>query len=439
MLAPSPFKAVSAIPYYPQYGLFSLTGGFVRQWEYKGWKAESLSWKKSCYIHAGLSGMGQIVYRGPDAERFLAQTFVNGFAKFRPGTAKHAIACDERGLIAGHGVLQRLGEEEFCLYVAGPWAPYAFSRFEGNVEQIVKDDFLFQIAGPTSLATLEAATGESLRDVNFLRYRRTSVAGHDVQIMRVGMAGTLAFELHGPLPHAAEIYDAVVQAGAPHGIERLGWQTFQVNHVEGGFPQQFWTFSSAAHDDPGFKAYMAKMPYRFPDPVMAGSIDPADVRARCRTPVEVGWERSIRLDHDFTGREAVERELAAPRRTVVTLEWNADDVIDVYASLFREGEEYKYLEIPVSPANRGLCGHADHVMKGGDAVGISSGTVYSYHFRKVISHATIDIGEADIGNAVTVLWGDHGGRIKEIRATVARFPYLQEGRNQTVDLAAATA
>jgi vanillate/3-O-methylgallate O-demethylase len=434
MIAPTPFTATTAIPFYPQYGLFSLTGGYVRQWEYNGWKAESLSWKKSCYIHAGLSGMGQIVYRGPDAEAFLARTFVNGFAKFRPGTAKHAIACDERGLIAGHGVLQRLGAEEFCLYVSGPWAGYAFSQFRGDVEQIVKDDFLFQIAGPTSLATLEAATGESLRDVAFLRYRQTAVNGHPVQIMRVGMAGTLAFELHGPMAQAAEIYDAIVRAGEPHGLERLGWQTFQVNHVEAGFPQQFWTFSSAMHDHPGFRAYMAQQPWRFPDPIMAGSIDPADFRARCRTPQEVGWQRSIRLDHDFTGRDAITRELADPQRSVVTLEWNSDDVTDIYASLFRAGEEYKYLEIPVSPANRGICGHADHVMKDGQPVGISSGTVYSYHFRKLISHATLDLAQARIGNEVIILWGDHSGRIKEVRATVARFPYLDEGRNQAVDL-----
>jgi glycine cleavage system aminomethyltransferase T len=69
-------------------------------------------------------------------------------------------------------------------------------------------------------------------------------------------------------------------------------------------------------------------------------------------------------------------------------------------------------------------------------VGISSGTVYSYHFRKVLSHATIDLAQAQIGTGVTVLWGDHGGPIKPVRARVARFPYLREGRNQSVDLTA---
>ena len=34
---------------------------------------------------------------------------------------------------------------------------------------------------------------------------------------------------------------------------------------------------------------------------------------------------------------------------------------------------------------------------------------------------------------VVVQWGDHGKRIKSVRAIVARFPYLAEGRNDVVD------
>ena len=47
--------------------------------------------------------------------------------------------------------------------------------------------------------------------------------------------------------------------------------------------------------------------------------------------------------------------------------------------------------------------------------------------------ATIDIDQATIGNEVVVQWGDYGGRIKNVRATVERFPYLSEGRNDQVD------
>ena len=32
-------------------------------------------------------------------------------------------------------------------------------------------------------------------------------------------------------------------------------------------------------------------------------------------------------------------------------------------------------------------------------------------------------------------WGDHGRRIKDVRATVERFPYLTDPRNSDVDTA----
>jgi len=56
-----------------------------------------------------------------------------------------------------------------------------------------------------------------------------------------------------------------------------------------------------------------------------------------------------KFDHDFLGRAALEAEVAQPKRTVVTLRWNREDVIDIYASLLRPGEEYKPLDLPYAP------------------------------------------------------------------------------------------
>jgi len=79
-----------------------------------------------------------------------------------------------------------------------------------------------------------------------------------------------------------------------------------------------------------------------------------------------------------------------------------------------------------------MLAHADHVLKDGREVGVSSGTIYSYYFREVLSLGTIDVDLAKIGTELVVQWGDHGGRIKSVRATVARYPYLAEGRNDLV-------
>ena len=77
--------------------------------------------------------------------------------------------------------------------------------------------------------------------------------------------------------------------------------------------------------------------------------------------------------------------------------------------------------------------HADHLLKDGASIGWSSGTIYSYFYRQVLSLASLEIGEAEIGNEVIVQWGDHGRRIKDVRATVERFPYVSEPRNSDVD------
>ena len=44
----------------------------------------------------------------------------------------------------------------------------------------------------------------------------------------------------------------------------------------------------------------------------------------------------------------------------------------------------------------------------------------------------INIDEARIGSEVTVMWGDHGSRLKPVRAIVERYPYLTEERNDAV-------
>ena len=78
----------------------------------------------------------------------------------------------------------------------------------------------------------------------------------------------------------------------------------------------------------------------------------------------------------------------------------------------------------------GLIGHADRVVKDGEDIGIASGIIYSYYFRKVLSLCTVDIDQAFVGNEVIIKWGDFGGVMKDVKARVAPYPYLTENRNQ---------
>ena len=430
----SPFADLRGLPYYDEPTLHLNLAGRLWAWEFDGWKPESMSWKTGCYIHTGLSNT-RTIFRGPDVKEFFSSIAVNSFETFEIGSMKHSIYTTEEGLITAHAILQRNDEHEYRYFAGQPWPHYRLVTSSFDVEMDPAPYYLTQVAGPTSLETLERATGESLRDIGFLRFRQAKINGKTVEVARIGMSGNLAYELRGPLEQGAEVYDAVFRAGKDLGIQRLGWRTYLVNHVEGGFPQMNWTFTSAANPDPEYQAFVEGS--RFTPPFnVSGSVDPSDLRARLRTPIELRWDRAVKFDHDFIGRAALEKEAADPERTVVTLRWNPEDVIDIYASLFQPGEEYQTIDLPTSPPwSHGMNVHADHVLKEGRPIGISSGTAYSYYYRQVMSHGILDVDETDIGNEVIVQWGDHGKRIKDVRATVERFPYLKEHRNDQVDTA----
>lgn len=129
----------------------------------------------------------------------------------------------------------------------------------------------------------------------------------------------------------------------------------------------------------------------------------------------------------------MQAEVASPGRTVATLRWNREDVLDIHASLYGHEGVYQPLDLPYAP-NVWPQAHADHLVSDGKVIGMSSGTIYSYFFREQLFMACIDVEHAAIGTPVVVQWGNHGGRIKNVRATVERFPYLDEGRNSRVDV-----
>ena len=184
-------------PFYTDHVLYYANGlragiPSVRAWEFNGWRQESLSWRETCYIHAGLSSTGPISIKGPDAEKYLQGILINSLKKFPIGSMKHGVMCSEAGLIAAHGIIERKSEDHFQSWAGGPPGARIVDRVPFDVEIKRLDYYLFQIAGPTSLKVLEKVTGESLRDVGFLCFRDTRINGITCEIGRIGMTGGLA-------------------------------------------------------------------------------------------------------------------------------------------------------------------------------------------------------------------------------------------------------
>jgi vanillate/3-O-methylgallate O-demethylase len=407
-------------------------GHFTTRWglpEYTDWIDETNSWKHSCYI-GDWSFLWERRFEGPDVLRLFSDISVNSFAKFDIGQSKHVIHCDHDGKVIHEGILSRLAAEEFMLFGRGCfWADYKLRHGSYRATSRADDWFNFQVSGPNAIYVVEKAANQKLRDVKFMHSGRIKIAGCAVLALRQGMAGEIGFELQGPAAFSRAVYDAVLEAGREFGIRRLGGRAVFINHLEACFPTIITDYCPAIfgdHMDEYRAEFQAAMPGSTVTFNIAGSFEADEITAWYRSPVELGWAKNIKFDHDFIGRAALEAEVANPKRVMRTLVWNADDLKDVYGSLFDEHAlPYDYMEMPRD--QRGFM-YMDKVMKAGRPVGVSSSRGYSYYFRKMLSLSTIDVADSAPGTEVTVIWGNPGSRQKAIRAMVAPAPYKKDNR-----------
>src|SRR5699024_3255005 len=79
---------------------------------------------------------------------------------------------------------------------------------------------------------------------------------------------------------------------------------------------------------------------------LAGSLYSKNIADYYTTPDDSGLGRSVRFDHEFHGREALERHAALQERRKVTLFWDSDDVADIIRSQLVDGTPAKYLDFP---------------------------------------------------------------------------------------------
>jgi glycine cleavage system aminomethyltransferase T len=402
--------------------------------EFNGWEIESRSAKTHCYIGDWTSMLLHLHLKGADATRFFSSNSVNSFEGFAVGAAKHLVMCNQQGKVMGEGILMKLDEDEYH-FTSTPgviWAGYLLQTGDYDVTStdLTGQRFIVQVQGPTSLALLDEVADESLAGIGFMRFENRRIAGADVRVLRQGMAGELGYELHGDIADSVAVWNAIVEHGAPYGLERQGARARMINHVEASFPTPGVDFIPAWKDagnesfgeamsDSIIWSFLTRIRGSYPN------AEPADFYY---SPFELGWGRNVKFDHEFTGRDALEKEAAREGRRHVTLVWNSEDCAEVMGSLFDE-EPYEPMQLP-----RGGLGvmRVDAVRSNGQLIGASVSRCFSPHFRQMISLAVLEPGFTDPGTEVTVTWGVEGERQKHIRAVVAPAPYKTDNRRVSV-------
>ena len=413
--------------------------------EYTSWIEEQRAWREGCSLADQSHHMTDLWIEGPDALDLLADLGINDFSDFPVGRAKQFVACNPDGYVIGDGVLPRLDETRYVLIGRPPacnWVQYHAETgdydisIERDGNSIVRDgppkNFRYQLQGPDALDVMEATIDGSLPELSFFGFAELSIDGIKFKALRHTMAGEPGFEFWGPWEYADDIKNAVMDAGEDYGIRHLGTKSYvSASSVSGWIADPLpaiYNHKDLADyrewlDADDFEAVSA----------LGGSFTSEDITDYYLSPVALGYEHIINRDHDYVGRDAVVADLKDPSRKRVTLVWDSEDVVDVFASLFEEGATKKFMDLP-EPWWAAM--HYDEVIDGDATVGISKFIGYNYNERKLLSLACLDTEYAEPGTEVTVVWGEEDSPNPaverhvetEISATVAPAPYSEDRR-----------
>lgn len=434
-----PFSVDNALNRYcPK--VYNFGPGGIHPLEFTGAYDELTACRKTAWFGTALSASGACldVY-GPDAIKLMNYVCVNrDFGQLQLGRSRHAILCNSKGQMLADGLVIRTGEDRFRTYYLTPVIDFYIDTLGWNVKcAAVTDEFFYQLDGPKSLEILEAATRTDLHSMKFAGRMNAVIRGKAVTIIRLGMSGSLAYEIHGAFQDSDDVYDGILEAGQAFGIRRLGGEQYSENHTTGGYPNQAIHFAYPyLTSGEEMKKYLQKRIFFFMTPDLehyafqgSASDEPESYFV---TPYDIKWDYIINYDHDFVGKEALLQIAKNPPKTVVTLEWNLDDVGAAYAAEIADKDYILYDDITQKCFNAGC---TSKVLLDGEKIGITSGKVRDYYHGAIISLGIIRRDAATEGKEIQILWGSNGKTQRLIRATVARFPYYNgEYRNETFDV-----
>jgi vanillate/3-O-methylgallate O-demethylase len=417
--------------------------------EFSNWREEQVAWRETAALFDQSHHMTDLYIEGPDVLRLLSDLGVNTFSNAAVDKAKQFVAVNHDGYVIGDAILFFLEENRVSL--VGRPSAHNWVQFHGETGDydvtFDRDErtavnptgrrklYRYQVQGPTALDVLEQATGGPLPEIKFFNMGWVEIAGRKVRALHHGMSGTKGLELFGPWEEGEEVKAAIVEAGRDHGLRQVGSRVYATNTLESG-----WIPSPLPAVFTGEKltAYREWLPANGYEATgsLGGSLYSDDIEDYYLTPHDLGYWPHVKFDHDFVGREALEEMTDDPKRRKVTLAWNGEDVARAQQTLFEKGDPAKYIDLPLS--NYSTWPY-DRIMKGDELVGISTFSGYSFNERSMLSLAIVDL-DVDLGNEVTLIWGEEGGgsrkpvverhRQVEIRAIVSPCPYSEVARTQ---------
>jgi len=202
-----------------------------------------------------MSGLRKIDIIGPDAEALLQRALTRNIAKLAVWRGSYALMCDEAGEVIDDGTVFRLsptlfrwccGSEE-----SGRWLAELAAREGLTVRVHDLQGALPNLAlqGPRSRDILAKLlfTQANVPNLEQIKWFGATVArlhdrdGAPMFLTRSGYTGELGYELFCAPQDAEAIWDAVMEAGAEHGIQPMGSDALEIIRIEAGLAAEVCT------------------------------------------------------------------------------------------------------------------------------------------------------------------------------------------------------
>lgn len=228
-----------------------------------------------------VSHMGEVEIRGSQALDLLQHVTSNDVSRVEVGQAQYGALLTEHGTVLDDLIVYRF-DDRYLAVVNGAgrerdveWLRTQAQAFDVEVVDRSDDYALLALQGPAAERILQPLTDTALGEIAYYRFREGEVAGVPAIISRTGYTGELGFELYVPAERGAELWRALLAAGADAGLVAAGLGARDSLRLEMGY-------------------------------VLYGS----DLDDR-RTPLEAGLGWVTKLDKgEFLGRDVLQRQKA---------------------------------------------------------------------------------------------------------------------------------
>ncbi len=213
--------------------------GFEMPLRYRGDQVEHQCVRERAGLF-DISHMGEFRVAGAGAGAFLDRMVTNEVGKLTVGQALYSPMCREDGGIVDDLLVYRRADAYLVVVNAGTTAKdLAWLRERVPAGVTLADESertaLLAVQGPRAPEVLRGHVPEAVLDLGYYRCAETSAFGVPALVSRTGYTGEDGFELYFDARHGATVWEGIIAAGKPVGLEPVGLGARDTLRLEVGY------------------------------------------------------------------------------------------------------------------------------------------------------------------------------------------------------------